>query len=215
MAIPTLDPNAPEFTRRYVNLADPRLGAQALEASDDFFAPKERMLNPEPAVFIPGKFDDYCWDLYARVGPFYAAGDRGQLRQEALQALEHGAGEAAAIGRYVSRRVVECHLQTMNRINIRYDLLPKESQIIELKFWATAFQLFKDAGAIYLQNTGKNQGCWVLKTDEPHAGDDPEMQEKVIVRSNGTVTYVGKDMAYQLWKIGKLGLDFRYQPFHT
>ncbi len=59
MAIPTLDPNAPEFTRRYVNLADPRLGAQALEASDDFFAPKERMLNPEPAVFIPGKFDDH------------------------------------------------------------------------------------------------------------------------------------------------------------
>ncbi|MDR5779263.1 allantoicase [Caballeronia sp. LZ065] len=59
MAIPTLDPNAPEFTRRHVNLADPRLGAQALEASDDFFAPKERMLNPEPAVFIPGKFDDH------------------------------------------------------------------------------------------------------------------------------------------------------------
>ena len=59
MALPILDPNAPEFTRRYVNLADPRLGAQALEASDDFFAPKERMLNPEPAVFIPGKYDDH------------------------------------------------------------------------------------------------------------------------------------------------------------
>ncbi|RQH07950.1 allantoicase [Paraburkholderia dinghuensis] len=58
MALPTLDPNAPDFTRRYVNLADPRLGAQALAASDDFFAPKERMLNPEPAVFIPGKYDD-------------------------------------------------------------------------------------------------------------------------------------------------------------
>ena len=59
MALPTLDPNAPDFTRRYVNLADPRLGAQALEASDDFFAPKERMLDPKPAVFIPGKYDDH------------------------------------------------------------------------------------------------------------------------------------------------------------
>lgn len=59
MALPTLDPNAPEFTRRYVNLADPRLGAQALDASDDFFAPMARMLNPEPAVFIPGKYDEH------------------------------------------------------------------------------------------------------------------------------------------------------------
>ncbi|HWX11178.1 MAG TPA: allantoicase, partial [Trinickia sp.] len=59
MALPISDPNAPDFTRRYVNLADPRLGAQALEASDEFFAPKERMLNPEPAVFIPGKYDDH------------------------------------------------------------------------------------------------------------------------------------------------------------
>ncbi|PMS35496.1 allantoicase [Trinickia symbiotica] len=59
MAIPILDPTAPDFTRRYVNLADPRFGAKALEASDEFFAPKERMLNPEPAVFIPGKYDDH------------------------------------------------------------------------------------------------------------------------------------------------------------
>ncbi|SDB84362.1 allantoicase [Paraburkholderia lycopersici] len=59
MAIPTLDPNAPAFTRRYMNLADPRLGARALHASDEFFAPKERMLEPQPAVFIPGKYDDH------------------------------------------------------------------------------------------------------------------------------------------------------------
>ncbi|RKP54702.1 allantoicase [Pararobbsia silviterrae] len=59
MALPTLDPNAPEFTRRYVNLADPRLGAEAIATSDDFFAPMSRMLNPEPAVFIPGKYDDH------------------------------------------------------------------------------------------------------------------------------------------------------------
>ncbi|MBV8259398.1 MAG: allantoicase, partial [Paraburkholderia sp.] len=59
MAIPTLDPNAPAFTRRYMNLADPRLGARALHASDEFFAPKERMLDPQPAVFIPGKYDDH------------------------------------------------------------------------------------------------------------------------------------------------------------
>ena len=57
MALPQLDPNAPDFTRRYVNLADARLGAKALACSDDFFAEMGRMLNPEPALFIPGKYD--------------------------------------------------------------------------------------------------------------------------------------------------------------
>ncbi len=58
MAAPIIDPDAPAFVRRYMNLADARLGAQALVSSDDFFAPMARMLNPEPAVFIPGKYDD-------------------------------------------------------------------------------------------------------------------------------------------------------------
>lgn len=57
MALSTLDSDAPEFCRRYPNLADARLGAQTLACSDDFFAEMARMLNPEPAVFIPGKYD--------------------------------------------------------------------------------------------------------------------------------------------------------------
>ncbi len=48
-----------------------------------------------------------------------------------------------------------------------------------------------------------------LSQSEEFAGlEDPD---KVIVRSDGTVTYVGKDIAYQLWKFGLLGEDFLYR----
>ena len=57
MSIPVIDPNAPAFTKKYINLANSQLGAKAISCSDEFFAPLERMLNPEPAVFIPGKYD--------------------------------------------------------------------------------------------------------------------------------------------------------------
>lgn len=174
-----------------------------------------RGMNLAAIEAIPGKFDDYCWDLYAEVGRWYAEDkEREQFRRDALLAIEHGEGDTAAIAAHVADRVLRCHLDTMLRLGIRYDALPRESAIIQKKFWATAFELFKKSGAIYEQTEGKNKGCWVIKTEEETGSDDPEQQEKVIVRSNGAVTYVGKDMAYQLWKVGRLGLDFNYTIFH-
>jgi allantoicase len=59
MAVQSSDPNAPAFTKRYANLADPRLGAEALSCSDEFFAAKERMLSHTNAVFVPDKYDEH------------------------------------------------------------------------------------------------------------------------------------------------------------
>jgi len=103
----------------------------------------------------------------------------------------------------VADAVVQAHLKTMLRLDIRYDVLPRESEILRLKFWSAAFELLKERRAIYLETEGKNAGCWVM----PSAAEEG----KVIVRSNGTVTYVGKDIAYQLWKFGLLGKDFHYR----
>jgi arginyl-tRNA synthetase len=108
----------------------------------------------------------------------------------------------------------------MRRLNIGYDLLTWEGDILRLHFWSHAFEFLKKTGAVFLQTDGKLKGCWVMRIDdEPDAapaleesgGDEP--REKVIVRSDGTVTYVGKDMAYQLWKFGLLGKDFKYRVF--
>jgi arginyl-tRNA synthetase len=161
-------------------------------------------LIDDPAV----RFDYYCWDLYARTSANYdLQPETKQWRAETLHAIEAGEGVQAELAHIVADAVVQAHLTTMLRLGVEYDVLPRESEILHLKFWAHAFELLKERKAIYLETEGKNSGCWVM----------PGLSEegKVIVRSNGTVTYVGKDIAYQLWKFGLLGQDFYYKPFQT
>ena len=168
-------------------------------------------------------FDYYCWDLYARVGVFYredgANGkenpERIKLRAETLHLIEAGDNPTAELADYVAMRVVRSHLDTMRRLSITYDLLPRESEILTLRFWDTAFERLKQTGAIRFETQGKLAGCWVLPSTDAHESTDEHEADKIIVRSNGTVTYAGKDVAYQLWKLGKLGLDFYYKPFVT
>jgi arginyl-tRNA synthetase len=182
---------------------------------------------------IPGRFDYYCWDLYARVGDFYAADPgRKALQVETLHAVEAGDNDTARLAAAVAARIVDCHLATMERLGIRYDLLAHESDILRLHFWDRAFALLKEAGAIRFETEGKNKGCWVLTMGGAEAEESegrtppgggpasPETrrasdEDKIIVRSNGTVTYTGKDIAYQLWKLGRLDRDFKYRRHRT
>jgi arginyl-tRNA synthetase len=167
-------------------------------------------------------FDYYCWDLYTKVGLFYRDGDpsgepnaeRLKLRTDILHALEEGNSSTAELADYVATRNVQRILDTMERLGIRYDLLARESDILHLHFWERAFDLMKSAGVIRFETEGKHAGCWVMPF-ESHTGTDEHESDKIIVRSNGTVTYTGKDIAYQLWKLGQLGLDFNYKPFRT
>jgi arginyl-tRNA synthetase len=183
------------------------------------------------------RFDYYCWDLYARVTGWYDQDkERLKVRAATLHEIERGEGDAAAIGRIVADRVVRCHLTTMARLNVQYDLLTWEGDILRLHFWNKAFERLKAQGTVYYQDSGRLSGCWVMRIEDgiEHAsretraadatgetraeaaegeGGDDDQAEKVIVRSNGTVTYVGKDMAYQFWKFGLLGEDFHYRLF--
>jgi len=166
------------------------------------------------------RLDHYCWELYARVTQFYEEDPkRLELRAQALKAIEEGAGETARLAELISTSIVRCHLETMQRLGVEYDLLPRESEILRLKFWEAAFEQLKQRGAIELAAAGKNKGCWVMRSaalPEGEAPSEAELDEaKIIVRSNGTVTYVGKDIAYQLWKFGLLGRDFAYRRFYT
>ena len=165
-------------------------------------------------------FDYYCWDLYARTSQWYEQGSdeektaRKKLRYSTLHEIEQGANETAEIAELVSTAVLKRHLETMLRLDIEYDFLPRESEILHLKFWEAAFEQLKQKGVLYFETEGKNKGCWVMtrpgaKVTEGAVDEDA----KVIVRSNGTVTYVGKDIAYHLWKFGLLGKDFGYKPF--
>ncbi|MEQ1642366.1 MAG: arginine--tRNA ligase [Pyrinomonadaceae bacterium] len=159
-------------------------------------------------------FDYYCWDLYAKVGQEYLANEHLKAkRAEVLHLIEEGGNETAELADYVATRNVECILDTMERLSIRYDLLPRESEILHLHFWDKAFEQMKQLGVIHYESEGKQAGCWVMPFEE-HTGDDDNEGDKILVRSNGTVTYTGKDIAYQMWKLGILGLDFNYKHFY-
>ncbi len=160
-------------------------------------------------------FDYYCWDLYAKVGQQYQIDeDLKAERAEVLHLIEEGNNDTALLADYVATRNVECITRTMERLSIRYDLLPRESEILHLHFWNKAFEHMKERGVIHFETEGKNSGCWVMPF-ESHEGTDEHDADKILVRSNGTVTYTGKDIAYQMWKLGLLGLDFYYKPFLT
>ncbi len=182
----------------------------------------ERMLGKtlQEVAAINGKFDYYCWDVYARVADFYQQSEENRKwRSRTLQAIEAGDNATAQVAQHVVMRIVQAHLATMARINVYYDLLPRESEILQLHFWDKAYQLLKERGAIYFVHEGKNRGCWVMKTGDQtetcSSAEQAEEDEKIIVRSDSTVTYVGKDIAYQLWKLGLLGMDFFYRPLDT
>ncbi|MFQ5670306.1 MAG: arginine--tRNA ligase [Acidobacteriota bacterium] len=162
------------------------------------------------------RFDYFCWDLYARVTALFAERPGARARRgEVLQCMEKGNNPTAALAEEVVRRVVSRHLETMARIGVHYDLLPRESDILHLHFWKRAFALLRERGAIHLIQEGRNAGCWVMDlADDPEFADIQDTQ-KVLVRSDGTVTYTGKDIAYQLWKFGLLGQDFHYLQFRT
>jgi arginyl-tRNA synthetase len=179
------------------------------------------------------RFDYYCWDLYARVSSWYEADKQNQqVRLQTLHAIEDASTETAAVADLISTAVLRRHLETMDRLDIEYDFLPRESEILHLHFWDAAFTKLKESGVLKFESQGKNKGCWVMRragTSKPPTAENAEIAEKannaqspelseedqkVIVRSNGTVGYVGKDIAYHMWKFGLLGRDFGYRKFY-
>ncbi len=206
-----------EMSRGTKTPADNR---DALKGRDFSRAMSETQLPGASAPAALRPFDYYCWDLYARVSQWYDHGAddekaaRKKLRLDTLREIEHGENETAEMAELISTAVLRRHLETMQRLGIEYDFLPRESEILHLKFWEAAFEQLKRKSVLYFETEGKNKGCWVMRRSGSEAAQgEVDEDAKVIVRSNGTVTYVGKDIAYHLWKFGLLGRDFGYKPF--
>ncbi len=201
-------------------------GVQVADVVVGFRELEKLSIDDAKRIAASTRFDFYCWDLYARVTEWYDGDkERLKIRAATLHDLEHGIEPTASLAAFIADTVVRAHLRTMARLNIDYQLLTWEGDILRLQFWARAFDVLKQTGAVFLQNEGRHAGCWVMRIDDADAAesvpdadaaDEAEAdREKVIVRSNGTVVYVGKDMAYQFWKSGLLGKDFLYRTFAT
>ena len=199
-------------------------GVQVADVVLGFLHLEKKSLAEVQALADAPRFDYLCWDLYTRVTHFLAEDkSRLDLRNKTLKDIEEGHGDAAKMGEIVATAIVHCHLRTLDRLGIDYDLLSRESEILHLKFWDAAFEMLKQRGAIQLATSGKNAGCWVMQLpsasdaqEEAKENDEPpeEAEAKIIVRSTGTVTYVGKDIAHHLWKFGLLDREFHYRRFH-
>ena len=207
-------------------------GVQVADVVVGFLHLEKLDLAEAKRIAASTRFDYYCWDLYARVTEWYEGDkDRLKVRAATLHDIEHGIEPTAGLAAFIAETCVRAHLKTMARLNIDYQLLTWEGDILRLQFWARAFEVLKETGAVFLRNEGRHAGCWVMRIAESteesddvstegteHGGTEDteaERREKVIVRSNGTVVYVGKDMAYQFWKSGLLGRDFLYRTFAT
>ena len=191
-----------------VQVADVVVGFHFLEHKT---AAEVRELIADPSI----RFDYLCWDLYARTSQHYATAPESLAwRAATLHEIEAGTGDLSEMSFLVADAIVELHLKTMLRLGVQYDVLPRESEILHLHFWSAAFEKLKQTRAIYFETEGKNQGCWVMPASAFSTEEGSE-DSKVIVRSNGIVTYVGKDIAYQLWKFGLLGKDFYYRQLLT
>jgi arginyl-tRNA synthetase len=196
-------------------------GVQVADVVLAFLHLEKKSLEDVRTLAAAPKFDYLCWDLYTRVTLFLAEDkSRLELRAKMLKGIEEGHGETAQMAELVATAIVHCHLRTLDRLGIDYDLLSRESEILRLKFWDAAFEMLKARGAIQLATSGKNAGCWVMQLpsdrEATEEGEEPaeEAEAKIIVRSSGTVTYVGKDIAHHLWKFGLLDRDFHYRRFH-
>jgi len=218
-------------------------GVQVADVVVGFLYLEKKTRADTEALAAQPRFDYYCWDLYARASQWYEQDKQNlQARAKTLHEIEAGGNETAALAELISVAVLRRHLETMDRLDIEYDFLPRESEILHLHFWDAAFAKLKDAGVLFYETDGKNKGCWVMRragTGKPawppgeeadvaprpdgrdarrstddSASDVSEEDQKVIVRSNGTVGYVGKDIAYHMWKFGLLGRDFNYRKFY-
>jgi arginyl-tRNA synthetase len=212
-------------------------GVQVADVVVGFTEIEKKSLAEIEALTRQPRFDYYCWDLYARVSQWYGQ-DKHNLavRAETLHGIEDAGSDVAAMAELISTAVLRRHLETMDRLDIEYDFLPRESEILHLHFWDAAFTKLKEAGVLTYEDRGKNKGCWVMRRAGTGVSADAakgkassaevavenaegaekisEDDQKVIVRSNGTVGYVGKDIAYHMWKFGLLGRDFGYRKFY-
>src|SRR3954452_10144131 len=191
-------------------------GVQVADVVVAFEHLEKKSIDDVLALIEQPKFDYFCWDIYSKMATYYAEHPESQeWRRDTLHKMERGEGDTAKLAAIIARAIVKAHIATMLRLGITYDLLPKESDIIALHFWDRAFELLKQSGAVIYEHEGKHKGCWVMKLEESEAFAGMDEPDKILVRSNGTVTYTGKDIAYQLWKFGLLDRTFNFRKFST
>ncbi|MEM5772952.1 MAG: arginine--tRNA ligase [Candidatus Aenigmatarchaeota archaeon] len=161
------------------------------------------------------KFDQYCGDeVYVKVNKLYETNPEIlEKRKFVIKKIEEGNNEIAKFSDEIVHKILLEQLKTCWRLNIFYDLVNKETDIIRSKLWEKAFNALKRKSFIYFATKGEKAGCWMFKLSDLNEFKKLKEPDVTLVRSDGTVVYVGKDIAYAMWKHGLLKQDFKYKKF--
>ena len=151
------------------------------------------------------KFDHYCGDdVYVHAAARCEDDPRlADLRKQTLKNMEDGKSDIARFADRITRRVLSNQLDTCWNLGVTYDCINFESHIVRSGLWGRIFEKLKDMGLVKYEDAGKNSGCWVI-------GGKHDEEDKVLVRSNGTATYIAKDIPYAAWKLGLVDDPFGY-----
>jgi arginyl-tRNA synthetase len=156
------------------------------------------------------KFDHYCGDdVYVKVNDLYEQDSSlVEKRRYVLKEIERPDSEIAKFAKELTGRVLKEQLMTCWRLKVRYDCLNFESQIIQSKLWEKVLAAMKQKEIVKTETDPSSRffNCLVIK-----AGLEGE--EKVLLRSDGTATYIAKDIPYAAWKVGLVGDPFSYHKY--
>lgn len=176
------------------------------------------------------KFDHYAWDVYSKMESYIKENTALEKQRQSLMAqLEDSTTKVSQEQDQLAQKILKEQLKTFIELDFDYDVVVRERDIVNLKFWEQTFKILKQNPNVYLATEGESKGCWLIKMGESEESkksqqnkNDAESavnedtdgieieKDKILVRSNGVPTYTGKDIAYHLWKFGLLGKDFEY-----
>ena len=158
-------------------------------------------------------FDEYCGDVVYVESARRAESDPrlSEKRKLITKEIESRRGKFFELNKLIVERVLRDQLKTCWRLGARYDILNMESDILAYKLWDEVFENLKKRKAVYFARSGPKAGCWLLNlSGHPILSKEGD---EVLVKSDGTTTYIARDIAYAAWKLGGVSKDFRYKLF--
>ena len=159
------------------------------------------------------KFDAYCGDnVYVEVNKRLASDPELQKKKDEIaKNIEEGSPELSRLNRMIAERVLADQLKTCWRLGASYDMINMETDVFRFELWDKVYGSLLKSGKLYMPKSGEQAGCWLIDLSK-HPVLSKEGDE-VIMKSDGTTTYVARDIAYAAWKLGFFKVDFKYSDY--
>jgi arginyl-tRNA synthetase len=165
------------------------------------------------------KFDQWVGEEYVKVNKMLEQ-DKEKISKEIdelLKKIEDPSTKEAKIRREFAEECVRAQYETAFKYRCYHNILIWESDIVRARLLERAIKMLEESGSIEKPSEGKYANCIVANLEK--LGEifeelgKMEENRKVLIRSNGTATYLAKDLAFHMWKFGIIKGDFLFEEF--